>query len=172
MNANLTVLAAAIHTPGRNMGLLEGAAARSWSLGIVEQSQCKGCCWLHRQIEGMGGRRLWWGMPVEESQAATEARRCCWVTQRGWSHHHSLSPQASISSWTERLAHQTPQALNYRARPQPGCPFKCLTRPSTEKDPRQGGALYVPDVRDNREGPQAGGPSMCLMWGTTEKDPS
>ena len=33
-----TVLATAIHIPGRNAGLLEGAAAGSWSLGIVEQS--------------------------------------------------------------------------------------------------------------------------------------
>ena len=39
---NRTVLAAAIHTPDRNAGLLEGAAAGSWSLGIVEQSQCQG----------------------------------------------------------------------------------------------------------------------------------
>ena len=30
--------------PGRNAGLLEGAVAGSWSLGIVEQSQCEGCC--------------------------------------------------------------------------------------------------------------------------------
>ena len=36
-------LATAIHTPGRKVGLLERAAARSWSLGIVEQSQDKGC---------------------------------------------------------------------------------------------------------------------------------
>ena len=41
---NQTVLATAIYMPGRNTGLLEGAAARSWSLGIVEQSQDKGCC--------------------------------------------------------------------------------------------------------------------------------
>ena len=38
-NENQTVLAAAIHMVGRNAGLLEGAAAGSWSLGIVEQSQ-------------------------------------------------------------------------------------------------------------------------------------
>ena len=30
-NENQTVLAAAIQTPERNVGLLEGAAARSWS---------------------------------------------------------------------------------------------------------------------------------------------
>ena len=44
-----------------------------------------------RRIEGMWGRRLWWEMPVEESQAAMEARRYCWVIHRGWSHPHSLS---------------------------------------------------------------------------------
>ena len=44
-----------------------------------------------RWIKGMWGRRLWWEMPVEESQAAMEARQNCWVMHRGWSHHHSLS---------------------------------------------------------------------------------
>ena len=43
-NENQTVLAAAIHMPGRNVGLLEGATAGSWSLEIVEQSQGEGCC--------------------------------------------------------------------------------------------------------------------------------
>ena len=39
-----TVLAAAIHMPGRNVSLLEEAAAGTWSLGIVGQSRCEGCC--------------------------------------------------------------------------------------------------------------------------------
>ena len=43
-NERQTVLATAIHTPDRNTGPLEGAAAGSWSLGIVEQSQGQGCC--------------------------------------------------------------------------------------------------------------------------------
>ena len=43
-NENQTVLATAIHTPDRNEGPLEGAAARSWSIGIVEQSQGEVCC--------------------------------------------------------------------------------------------------------------------------------
>ena len=43
-NENQTVLAAAIHTPDRNAGPLKGAAAGSWGLEIVEQSQSKGCC--------------------------------------------------------------------------------------------------------------------------------
>ena len=41
---NQTVLATAIHTLDRDAGPLEGAAAGSSSLGIVEQSQSKGCC--------------------------------------------------------------------------------------------------------------------------------
>ena len=46
---------------------------------------------VERQIEGVWGRRLWWEMPVEKSQAALEARRYRWVMCRRWSHHHSLS---------------------------------------------------------------------------------
>ena len=56
-----------------------------------------------------------------------------------------LSPHANIRSWAiERLAHQMPDALNYRLGPQPGEP------------------LYVPDALNNREGPQAREPSQCL----------
>ena len=40
----------------RNMELLEGTAT------------------VERWIKGMLGRRLWWEMPVKESQAAMEAR--------------------------------------------------------------------------------------------------
>ena len=43
-NENQTVLATVIDTPDRNPGLQEGAAAGSWSLRIVEQSQGEGCC--------------------------------------------------------------------------------------------------------------------------------
>ena len=43
-NENQTVLATAIYTLDRNAGPLEGAAAGSWSLGIMEQSQGEGCC--------------------------------------------------------------------------------------------------------------------------------
>ena len=42
-NENQTVLAAAKHTPERDVGPLEGTAAGSWSLGILEQSLGKGC---------------------------------------------------------------------------------------------------------------------------------
>ena len=43
-NETQTVLAAAIHSPDRDAGPLEGTVAESWSLGIVEQSQGEGCC--------------------------------------------------------------------------------------------------------------------------------
>ena len=43
-----------------------------------------------RWIKGMWRRRLWWEMPVEESQASMEERPYCWVTHSWWSHHHSF----------------------------------------------------------------------------------
>ena len=43
-NENQRVLATAIHTLDRKVGLLEGAAAGTWNLGIVELSQGEGCC--------------------------------------------------------------------------------------------------------------------------------
>ena len=43
-NENQTVLAAAIHMLGRNVGLLEEAVAGRWSLEIVEQFQGDHCC--------------------------------------------------------------------------------------------------------------------------------
>ena len=43
-NENQTVLAAAKHTPDRDTGPLEGAAAARRRLGIVQQSQSEGCC--------------------------------------------------------------------------------------------------------------------------------
>ena len=43
-NENQTVLAAAIFTLDRDAGALEGAAAGSWSSGIVDQPQGEGCC--------------------------------------------------------------------------------------------------------------------------------
>ena len=43
-NENQTVLAVAIHTPDRDADPLEGIAAGSRSLGIVEQSSGEGYC--------------------------------------------------------------------------------------------------------------------------------
>ena len=64
-NENQTVLATAIYTLDRNAGPLEGAAAGSWSLGIMEQSQGEGCCWLWRDglrgcEGGYRGGKCWW----------------------------------------------------------------------------------------------------------------
>ena len=69
--------------------------------------------------------------------------------------YRTMQNWASIGSWTiERLAHQTPDPLDYRVGPHPGCPIKSLT------------------VLIYRVGPQPGrGPSMCLTHRTTEKDP-
>ena len=122
-------------------GLLEGAAAGSWSFGIVEQSQCEGCCWLRR--DGLRG-----------CEGGDRGRKCLWRQARQpWKQGNtdeshiaggaitiaSLSPYTSIGSWTiERLAHQMPDSLNYRVGPHPACPFKCLMCWTTEKDPSQG----------------------------------
>jgi len=59
------------HSLDKDVDPLEGAVAESWSLGIVEQELL---LTTERQIEEMGGRRLWWEMLVEESRAAMEAR--------------------------------------------------------------------------------------------------
>ena len=61
----------------RNAGSLERAAAGSWSLGIVEQSQARAAVDCGETDGGDVRRRLWWEMPVEESQAAMEARQYC-----------------------------------------------------------------------------------------------
>ena len=113
---------------------------------------------VEKWIEGRWGRRLQWEMPVEESQAAMEARRYLEAEPcvgGGAITVASLSLHASIcSSTTERLAHQTPDALNYS---QGGCmclrgPSMCLTCQTTEKDPRQASPL------------------SAWMGGATEKD--
>ena len=58
-------LLATMHTLDRDAGPLEGTVAGNWSLGIVEQSQGEGCCWLRRDglrgCEGgdCGGKCLW-----------------------------------------------------------------------------------------------------------------
>ena len=43
-NENQTVLAATMHNPKSDTCHLVSAAAGSWSLGIVEQTQGEGCC--------------------------------------------------------------------------------------------------------------------------------
>ena len=145
-----------------------------WDLETVEQSQGKGCCWLWRDgsngCEGGDGdgRCLWREARQPRKQDNTAESR----VGGGTITIASLSPPASISSWTtERLAHQRPDALNYRVGPHPGRPFKCLTSQSTEKDPSQGGALYVPEAPTNREGPQPGGPLYVPEAGNNREGP-
>ena len=107
-----------------------------------------------RQIKGMWERRLWWiclwrktGQPWKQGDPAESCIRGGAITIA------SLSPHISMGSWTiERLAHQTPDGLNYRAGPHPGCSFKGLKCQSTV-GPQPGGPLYVPDMQNNREGP-------------------
>ena len=64
-------------------------------------------------------------------------------------------------------------ALNHRVGPHTGCPFKCLTHWSMEKDPSPGGGggiIYVPNALNNRESPQAGEPSKRLNgWSYRER---
>ena len=57
-NENQTVLATAIYTPDRNAGHLEGTAAGSGSLGIVEQSQGESCHWLREMDWGGVGEEI------------------------------------------------------------------------------------------------------------------
>ena len=144
-NENWTVLATAIHTRDRNAGPLEGTVAEMWSLGIVEQSQGKGYCWLWRDrlrgCEGgdCGGKCLWRKAWQPRKQGDTTESH----TEGGAITITSLSLHASIRSWIiERLAHQMPDTLSYRVGPHPGCPFKYLTCRYTEQNLRQGGRSW------------------------------
>ena len=80
-NENQTVFAAAIHILDKDVEPLEGTAAGSWSLGIVEQSQGEGCCQLwkdrSRGYEGdCDGKCLWRkaGQPWKQGDTA-ESRK-------------------------------------------------------------------------------------------------
>ena len=77
------------------------------------------------------------------------------TTHRGWSHHQILCLPTGQHG---QLNNREPGPSNawcteLHPEPHPGCPFKSLTRQSTERTPARGC------------------PSMCLMHGTTEKDP-
>ena len=66
-------------------------------------------------------------------------------------------------SWTiERVAHQTPDALNYRLGPHPGGPFKCLMCQSTGQGPSQGGPPMCLTCQTTKKGLQAREPLKCL----------
>ena len=99
-----------------------------------------------RWTKGTWGRRLWRAWPVEESQAAMEARDTAESCVRaGAITIASLSPHTSIGSWTiERLAHQAPDAPIYRVGPQPGDPSMFLMCGKQRRIPGKG-ALPVPE---------------------------
>ena len=121
----------------REAGPLEDAEDRSWNLGIVEQSQDKSCYWLQRDGSrgcegGDCGAKCQWRkarQPWKQGDTAESHVGCRAITIA------SLSPYASVSSWTiERLAHQTPDALNYWVGPLPivsigTCPILSSTHP-------------------------------------------
>ena len=136
-----------LHILDRDIGLLEGAEAGCWSLGIVEQSQGEGCCWLQRDRlrgceRGDHGGKCQWRKARQPRKQGDTAESC---VMGGAIAMASLSLHTSTSSWKiERLAHQTPNALNYRVGPQPG------------------GLLYAPDAPNNREGLQTRETSKCL----------
>ena len=114
-NKNQTVLAAAIHTLDRDTGPLLRRRS-GWELELRDCGATPG----ERRTERMWGRRLWWEMPVKESQVAMEARGYCWVKRREWSHHHSLS---------------LPDTSALAADQQTGWPIKCLMQGTRVKTP-------------------------------------
>ena len=58
-NENQIVLAAAIHTPDRDTGPLEGTVARSWSLTSLELSQGETAVDCRDGLRGCEGDYLW-----------------------------------------------------------------------------------------------------------------
>ena len=129
-NEDQTALAAAVQTAGRGGG---------WEL---ESGDCgaipgRGLLWTaERRIKGMCGRTSWWEMPVEESQAALEARWCCesrvgcgpvTVASLPTRRHRRLNGREAgpANAWPR----------NYRT--PPGCPLKGLMSQSTEQEPIQ-----------------------------------
>ena len=169
---------------GRNVGLLEGAAAGSWSLGTVEQSQCESCCCLQRDglrgcEGGDRGSKCLWRKARQPWKQGDTAASCIGGESITIA---SLSPHASIGSWTiERLTHQMPDTLNYRVGHHPGCSFQWLMHKLQSRTPprvpllvpdvliysvgpQPGGSLYVPDVQNNRQEPQARDSSKCMDW--------
>ena len=132
-NENQIVLAAAIHNPDRDAGPLESFGTGSWSLGIVEQSQGKGCCWLQTDQRDVR-EEIVMGNACGGKLDSHGSMVICWVMHgHGTITITSISPHTSFSSWKiERLVHQMPNALNYRVGHHSGCPFKCLMCRSTE----------------------------------------
>ena len=139
-NENQTVLDAAIHSPDRDASLLEGAAAESCSLGIVEQPQGavdSGETGWGDVREEIVVRNAHGGKPGSHGSQAILLSHA-----RGWSHHRSLSPHTpALVAEQERLAHQIPDVLNYRVGPHPGYSFKCWCAHLQSRTPVRGTPL-------------------------------
>ena len=143
----ITVLAAATHSPDRNAGLLEGAVAGSWSLGIVEQSQGEGGCWPWR--DGLRG-----------CEGGDRGGKCWWRQARQlWKQGNTAESRAAGDTITiASLSQQTSiRQLNNKATDQSNA--WCTDLQSRIP---AGGPLYVTDKSNTREGPQAREPSKCL----------
>ena len=105
----------------------------------------------------MWGRRLWWEMPVEESQAVMEARRYCWVTCRGGAITiASLPPHQRQQLNNREPGPSNAWALKYRAGPHPGAPVSA--RPADLQRGPQPGAPLSAWCTDLQRGPEPGAP--------------
>ena len=113
-NENQTVLAKAIHMRAEMWVSWKGGAAGSWSLGIVEQSQCEGCYSLRRdgwrECEGgdCGGKCLWrkarqpWKQgDTAESRVRGEAITIAsFSTHKHWQLNNRGWPIQHLTHWT------------------------------------------------------------------------
>ena len=157
-NENQTVLAAAICTLDRDTGPLENTVAGSWSLGLWNNSRARGfvdCGEMDRGAlrEETGGKCLWRKarQPWKQGDIAES-----WVGG-GVIAMTSLSPRASIGSWTiERLAHQVPDTLNYRVGPHPGWPSKWPMWQSIGRSPARWAHLCAWHAKQQRRTPGKG----------------
>ena len=124
MRITQTILSTAIQTPDRDP--LEGIAAGTWSIGIVEQSQGKVCCSLRedsrrgREWEDYGGKCLW--RKTRQPQRQGDTAESC------------VGGGAITVASLPTCQHQQ---LNNRVGSQPQDPYKCLIHWKTE-DSSQG----------------------------------
>ena len=131
------IFAAATHSPDRDAGPLEGAVAGSWSLGIVEQSQGRGCCWLRKDGSAQGDVReeIVVGKACGGKPGSHGSKAILPSHARRWGHHHSLS-LPTRQHWQLNNREDGPSnawrtELHSRAPPRVP-PFKHLTCRSTE----------------------------------------
>ena len=136
--------------PRQDAGPLEGAAAGSWGLEIVEQSQSKGCCSLQRdrsrgcEGRGLGGKCQWRKarQPWKQGSNAKShvAGGAITIAFLPTCQHQQLNDTDAgpSNTWRTELQSRTPPRCRTRVGPQPGAPSMCRT---TQKDPRQGNPL-------------------------------